>query len=432
MSADGRHVAYETLASNLAANDANNVSDVFVYDRLSGTNMLVSAATNGASGNGSSRNPIISGDGRFVAFLSDAKNLFATSASSPSQLFVRDLANNETFLVSVDSQAVRNQIGSSGQVLNLDARSLVYTGGTNVYLFDLIARTNLLIHPGAFNPSISASGRFIALEKSLYGPQAPVPWTNSAIVIWDTQLQAETLASANMGNTATGSGFSRAPFISPDGRYVLFKSLADDLVPDDVNRVTDIFVRDVVLGQTLLLSFNRTGITSANLLSGNPVMSADGRTVLFESFSTDLGANDFNRTKDIFVLRLSAEDSDQDGMDDDWEMAFFGSLSRDGTGDFDQDGVVDVAEFKAGTNPTNKAAILRAISVASIFGGTATVFWSSVPGRTYQVQYKDDLAENGWNQLPETVIATGSTASQLDDTAGTNNRRFYRVMLVAP
>jgi len=82
-----------------------------------------------------------------------------------------------------------------------------------------------------------------------------------------------------------------------------------------------------------------------------PVLGGDGRTVLFQSFASDLVAQDFNNNRDIFVLRLGSGDSDGDGLDDDWELAYFGTLARDGTGDFDGGGQTDLAEYRAGTNP---------------------------------------------------------------------------------
>ena len=153
---------------------------------------------------------------------------------------------------------------------------------------------------------------------------------------------------------------------------------------------------------------------------------------MFESFASDLAAKDFNGFKDVFMLRLGDVDSDNDGMDDDWEMTCFGSLSRDGTGDFDGDGVSDLAEFKAGTNPKNDSSILRALTVTSLSDGSTTVYWSAVPGKTYQVQYKNSVSDANWFSLPGTMIAADSTAAKLDNTAAASSNRFYRVMLVAP
>ncbi len=172
------------------------------------------------------------------------------------------------------------------------------------------------------------------------------------------------------------------------------------------------------------------GTASGNGASARPVMSADGRTVLFHSFASDLVAGDYNDSRDVFVLRLGGGDSDSDGLDDDWEVAYFGNLARDGTGDFDSDGEMDSQEFLAGTDPTNSGSILRVLTVTAPGSGSTTVLWSAVPGRSYRVQFKDDLGAADWSELAGTVIASGTTAGKADVTASGQVRRFYRVLLI--
>jgi WD40 repeat protein len=426
ISADGRFVVYESTARDLTADDANNFQDLFVFDRTTGSNTLVSVNASGtASGNGASRSPTVAPNGRTAIFLSEAKNLVTNTVPPGTQVFVRDLVDQTTVWVS------QTGFGPSslglGQVASADGRFITYAR-SNLFIYDSILRTNLVVPTRAGNPSISANGRFVAFEKPVLSGNSAV---SQDIVLFDTQLGTEMLASVNMTGTGGGNDRSRSPVIGADGRFVVFKSQSSDLVPNDNNGVSDVFVRDLVLAQTLLISLNHAGSTSGNLLSANPVMGVDGRTVLFETFASDLVADDFNQGKDIFVLRLGVGDSDQDGMDDGWEVTYFNNLSRDGLGDFDQDGANDVAEFKAGTNPANDASILRALSVASLSAGTATVFWSAVPGRTYQIEYKNDLNDAAWTHLPGSVIASDTTASKLDDTAG-SAYRFYRVMLLGP
>jgi hypothetical protein len=96
------------------------------------------------------------------------------------------------------------------------------------------------------------------------------------------------LISVNLNRTGGGNDHSSNPQISPNGRYVVFASKASDLVPNDTNNASDIFVRDRVLGLTLLISANyRTG-QPANGPSSWPVMSLDGSTVVFQSYASDL------------------------------------------------------------------------------------------------------------------------------------------------
>jgi hypothetical protein len=211
---------------------------------------------------------------------------------------------------------------------------------------------------------------------------------------------------------------------------VIFASKASDLVPNDNNHAGDIFVRDRLLGTTLLVSANRQGGAGTGF-SSRPVLGADGRTVVFQSYADDLGEGDFNGTRDVFVLRLSGTDSDHDGLDDEWEVAYCGDLSRDGSGDFDQDGSKDRDEFLAGIDPTNRGSVLRVLKLTSLRGGATTLLWSAVPGRRYRVQFKDRLTDAAWHELPGTVTASSTTASASDRSAGPGSQRFYRVVLAS-
>ena len=139
---------------------------------------------------------------------------------------------------------------------------------------------------------------------------------------------------------------------------------------------------------------------------------------------------DFNDRRDVFVLKLGGIDSDHDGMDDDWEMAYFGTLARDGTGDFDGDGMTDLQEFLAGTDPTNRGSVLRVMTLTSVNGGGTAILWSAVAGRTYRAQFKDNVEEVGWTDVPGDVVAVTSTGSKVDAIPAGAGRRFYRVLLV--
>jgi hypothetical protein len=141
---------------------------------------------------------------------------------------------------------------------------------------------------------------------------------------------------------------------------------------------------------------------------------------------------DYNETRDIFVVTLGGLDSDKDGMDDDWELAHFGTLSRDGTGDFDKDGASDLEEYRAGTNPAESASLLRMVQINTVGEGepvvrTTALQWTAIPGRTYRVQTKMRW-EEAWTDLPGDVVAGGLMASKVA-TAADHQARFYRVQL---
>lgn len=122
-------------------------------------------------------------------------------------------------------------------------------------------------------------------------------------------------------------------------------------------------------------------------------------------------------------------DTDGDLMDDNWEATYFGNLSRNGTGDFDSDGMSDLAEFLAGTLPNNATSLLQLTSNTAPSGNSVTIQWQSVAGKAYRVQYKDDLNLVSWSDLSGDVTASGTTAMKTDTTA-TGAKRFYRVVLV--
>ncbi len=112
ISADGRFVAFSSLATNLVANDTNGFADVFVRDRLSGTTERVSVATGGAAGNANSLTPSISADGRYVAFESFASNLVGSDSNGTWDVFVRDRQAGTTERASVDSSGSQANGGS--------------------------------------------------------------------------------------------------------------------------------------------------------------------------------------------------------------------------------------------------------------------------------------------------------------------------------
>lgn len=122
-------------------------------------------------------------------------------------------------------------------------------------------------------------------------------------------------------------------------------------------------------------------------------------------------------------------DTDGDGMDDNWEIAHFGNLSRDGTGDFDGDGMSDLAEYLAGTDPTNANSYLKVTAITT-GGGGALITWGAISGKNYRLQYKDDVEANDWYDILGDVTAASNSASKTDTSATNSVLRFYRVILL--
>lgn len=497
LSGDGRWAVFQSTSTNLVAGDSNNAADIFIRDLVLGTNLLVSRAWTGAGANNFSVNPRVSSNGQFVVFQSLASNLTPQDTNALLDVFVRDLAQQTNLALSVNpltGECVGAQASSgtayetpypplitpdgqwavlwslanlttnaspsgtpglyarhlpTGEVLALGipTNGMIQAGNntatlspggkfvvfttTNglVGIFDFAARTNTFALAQGRNPSLSADGRWLAFDSPATN-WGVTPGNNvSDVFVLDRQSESVRLLSSNRLGNASGNGASTRPLISGDGRFVVFESKADDLVDQDANGRWDVFVRDRQTETTFALLTTTNGATG-NHLSRNPALGSDGRTVILESFASDASTNDFNQFRDVFVIRLSAGDSDGDGLADDWEVAHFGNLSRNGSGDADGDGATDAAEFQAGTNPADPVSVLRVITLTSLGGGGTTLLWSSVPGRTYRVEFKDDLATSGWSSLAEVVFATGSTASALDSFPAPSGRRFYRVLLV--
>jgi hypothetical protein len=207
---------------------------------------------------------------------------------------------------------------------------------------------------------------------------------------------------------------------------VVFASKASDLVNNDTNGSSDIFVRDRQQNLTLLASRSQLDPVPGHGSSHRSIIGADGHSVLYCSLASDLTAQDFNNQQDLFLLRWSSDDSDLDGLDDDWELVYFGTLTRNGLGDFDSDGSSDGQEFQAGTDPINSGSVLRVITV-TLLGGETRIFWAATPGKSYQVQFKDDVTDDPWADLPGIVTASSSTAMGVDSSS--RPHRFYRVAL---
>jgi len=424
ISSDGNLVAFCSAADDLVNGISTSVSNIYVRDMTLRTNYLVSLNYLGnQAGNGISFSPSFSPDDRWILFGSAASNLTTNNTGGMTNLFARDLLSNVTRIVSIGPDG-GSPIGfSRGAMVSADSRHVAYLTGSGAAVYNFASRTSAVVCTTCDNPTISADGRLVAHE---IGGTDGSP---KQIVVKDIQTGQTNLISINRDGTGGGNGHSTSPLLSWDGRFVVFASKASDLVENDTNNASDIFVRDRALGTTLLVSLNLPGTGPGNGPSSKPALAADGRTVVFQSMAGDLVAGDFNGRRDVFVLHLGGADTDHDGMDDDWEMAYFGTLARDGTGDFDNDGRTDLQEFLAGTDPTSDGSVLRVLTLSSLGAGGTRVIWSASPGKSYRVQFKDNVDDSGWNYLPGTIIAPGTTAGTVDNSSTGVSHRFYRAVL---
>lgn len=198
ISADGRYVAFMSLATNLVPNDINGVRDIFVHDLLTQTTERVSVASDGTEANAASDPSgkdglAISNDGRYVAFVSSATNL-VTPPSVGTNVFVRDRVAGTTELANVTTDG--NRISSTGLSMSGDGRYLVFSAGP-VYVRDRMTRTTKIVSidangdsPGGSTARISNDGTtvvFASPAKTYVNPNGvPKSTTNVFVTTWAT------------------------------------------------------------------------------------------------------------------------------------------------------------------------------------------------------------------------------------------------------
>lgn len=249
VSSDGRIVAFASEAANLISDDNNELLDVFVRDRQTGDTARVSLGVAGQESNGYSEAPALSADGRFVAFHSAADNLAPGDNNMDLDVFVYDRQTGTTARVSVASDGAQ-AAGAS------------------------------------YRAALSADGQLVAFVSTAVNLDPRDDDPQPDVYVHDRQTGATALISVNRQGTAA-AGFAGPPALSADGRYVAFSSASSDLVAGDENEFEDVFVHDRQTGQTTRVSVRSDG-DEVFADSYDPALSADGRTVAFWSYATEL------------------------------------------------------------------------------------------------------------------------------------------------
>ena len=340
ISGDGRFVAY------VAQSGISGLGDpLFLRDLLSGETIdVVRPIQPGARQNLDSSAPVLSDSGRYLAFASEAPGLSDEDIDFAGPYPVRDIfvrdgatgrvtlvsrrsgrhgetANNDSSLPSISASGRYVAYGSSSTNLNTGSRLVV--GG--LFSRDLRTEANRMIAgfpginfwtPDVFSPDISGDGRRVAYG-SQYSPEKLHPngpqreffqalhRRHKQIMLADPRWnlpKAVSRASGRHGPLADTD--CREASASGSGRFVAFTTGADNLVPGDDNGVEDVFVRDVRLGRTVLVSrIGRSG-AQGDGDSGRPSISADGRYVAFQSRADNLSPRDPDEEQDVFVKDL--------------------------------------------------------------------------------------------------------------------------------
>jgi len=430
ISSNGRYVAFTTFATNVFNGDTNGTQDVFVRDLQAGTNALVSAAKDGGFGDGASRLPKISDDGRYVLYRSDAKNLVTgTFTFLFENLFLRDRLLQTNYCLTtngvVDAAMTPDgrysaYIGSltgftptlyiwdatiprriytntssslSRIAISPNGRRVAYVSFSSLFAYDLISKTTTTITSGATdmraNPQFSTDARFM-----VYVTKAAMITsdTNSLydVYLHDFQAASDTLVSKN-SFSGSGNNVSLSPTISPDGRFVAYCSYASDIVPKDTNGTSDVYLFDRLNNSTALISVNRARNGTGAGLADQPVFSADSQNLIFKSYASDLSPSEYGA---IYAQPLTSS-----------------SLLYTNGG---------------APGATNVPALLNLQMAGDGAASYPVINWSAAPGTYYQVQYKTNLTDPDWLPFTGNSTVVGDKGQAADSTPGA--QRFYRVM----
>jgi hypothetical protein len=265
ISGDGRYVVFQSNATNFNYEDANRTFlDIFRKDLTTGELARVNQTALGVQANLSSSGAAISADSRYVVFQSQATNLASDANSSSFDIFRKDLENGELVRVNDTAAGVQANNSSTGAAISADGRYVTFQSNT----------TNLA--------GTDANG--------------------TTLDIFRKDLTTGELVRVN--DTAAGvqaNGASSNATIAADGRYVVFQSQATNLAGTDANGTnTDIFRKDLTTGEVVRVNDTAGGV-QGNGSSINATISDNGRYVTFQSSASNLVGGDDNNTSDVFV-----------------------------------------------------------------------------------------------------------------------------------
>jgi WD40 repeat protein len=352
ISASGRFIAFQSKATNLVFGGSSGLN-IFVHDRQNGRTILVSVSSSGVEGNYASYDPSISSDGSQVGFWSEADNLVPGDTNGLRDIFVHDCKTGVTDRVSISSLGEEANGNSEAASVSKNGRYVAFQSqADNLVTGDYNGRRDIFVHDrktgmtervsvdsngveansGGDIPAISANGRYVAFQS--HSDNLVPGDTNSKTDIFahDRLTGATERVSVDSAGLQAGKD-NYFPFISADGRYVVFSSEASNLVPGDTNRSIDAFVHDRLSGVTRRISVSSSG-AEGSMPSYGGAISAHGRYVTFESEASQLVLGDTNSDRDIFVHdrysgvteRVSVNSLGADGKRGSW----FTSISSGG------------------------------------------------------------------------------------------------------
>jgi Tol biopolymer transport system component len=322
ISSDGRYVAFSSTATNLVPDDTNASSDIFVHDRLTGATTRVSVASDGSQGNSSSSVPSISADGRYVAFLSFASNLVPDDTSGP-DIFLHDRATGETTQVNVATDGTRANAFSSLPILSADGRYIAFfssasnlvaddtNGVQDAFVHDRVTGETVRVSRGTNGTegngdsgprSLSPDGRFVVFTSTASNLVEGDTNGETDVFLHDRVTGETTRVNVTSDGVQALGGPSFNGAVSADGRYVAFESNASNILANDANGgFGDVFVHDRATGETRLVSVPDTGEQPVTSGASLWTISPDGRYVVFTA-AGDLIPGGSQRETHVYVV----------------------------------------------------------------------------------------------------------------------------------
>lgn len=422
ISTDGNRVAFLSHATNLTA-DGGGSPGVFMWDRATDTIRRMEARP----GNEPLRHDVwlarLSPDGDRIAFSASPEGDFDQI------LYVRSWDDPQPTEIELDGNVVELVWDSSGDRLAVIA-SIGFSFSRRPYHIDLAdhfaVTTPDLLEYEAHALSMDATGRYVAY--------LDMNFANGFLRLWDVVTgEVDTPPDLPLSNDARLRAGSTA--VTANGRYVAFRTmlimqiLSNRRTPEEqlhlrlwdrVNDTITILDRDL---------YNDVPAALAPLQFTVP---RNALRVIFSSSEPDLIPRDTNLARDVFHVDFVVADSDGDGLEDGWELAYFDTLDRDGSEDYDGDGLSDLAEFRAGTVPINSTSVLSVTDLRIPSTQERLISWRSVPGKRYVVQVKTFI-QSTWSNRSDILTASSTSTLFLDTPVfGPNlpSQRFYRVLLV--
>ena len=308
ISSNGRYVVFESAADNLDGNSNSN-NQIYLKDLSNNAVSLISRDTSGIPDNGAggASNASVSNDGRYVLFQSSDREMSAIDGGGIAHVYLKDMSNGTIVMISRTATGFAGDAASNNPDMSADGKHIVFeslaanftasNSFNHIYYVDATAATHSVEQisvatagaeatANCNNPSISDDGAMVVYDTVAILDGFDTNGTTD-IYFRYRPSQFTKLVSANPGTSDSGNGSSSNADISGDANYVVFESLASDLVTEGSLGVKDIFVRDLsALPATVIDRVNNPESGGeATSDSDKPAISKDGRYVSFHSFA---------------------------------------------------------------------------------------------------------------------------------------------------